>query len=1087
MTIALSPRVLDFQARLSLARQRGSTIGGPSALLAEWKSLGPFQGDDAFQGRLNSLGIAEDELDAALALTDGDLGPRERDLFAPTGLHLLTDQADSSVADKDPTRAGADDLDRSMLVLVAPLIETNITALSDHLARLAGQAPALFRQSRQLLDQAREQLGKELFRLLLRSCTLELNVARLRGTIRGETPQDRYRDFICTLSSAEGRKTFFDEYQALWRLLNVRAGFWLDNARQLFSRLAADSEAIERALGTPISDTPLLDVNRDQGDSHCGGRSVALLRFENGNRLVYKPHSVAAESGFHSLIQWFNAHHDGPGLRAVRALDRGDYGWCEFIEQLPLSAAGEAARFYHRQGEFIALFHLLSTSDLHHENLIAHGAHPVYVDLETIFHAGAHYDVTLDGSADTRIPHCVSDTMLLPGSGVGNGQHMADLSALGATQEIDWPFEIETPVAIGTDELRIERRSQRIAAASHLPAFNGTRFAAHEHLDSLKAGFNTAYRTLLRERAFLDGPEGLDRFFGKALLRQVIRPTVLYGTLLNATLHPDYQRDWLERRIQFERLWPAHGPAWQKQLFDVELADLEQQDVPYFARAYDSRDLLDSRGSLFSGVFSSSPRELAHAQLQRLSGADRLAQLRIIDACFGVTDPLSLPPSCRAMADEEAAPTTLECHARAEAARLIDSLLASAIEHDRNLYWHCQATDSNNKPLLKPELLSFYDGQLGIAFALAASVAITGDAAHERSARKALDTALRWCGTDLSRLRSIGAFGGALAVPYLLTNIGVLWNERSLIAKAFSFLEGRSPEAPDHQFDIIGGSAGAILVAAGLLPHAGTRNEHRRILALIERYTGQLLAGASRMPQGLGWRSLGDTEPAVTGFSHGGAGITVALATAARVLDRADLAQPIADALSYENAQFDHAAGNWLDLRKAHRHHHDENGTAACSTSWCHGAPGIALGRALLLGELHHSDNDALRSAPDTLQPVLLRDLTQAVKTTVARGLTGGHSLCHGSLGNWQVLRDTGVRHGLLGGQTLSDLLHQPFELARTSGWQAGDALAVSGPALAYAPGLMTGMAGIAYALLDIAVPDTLPQLLRLEVASPGH
>ena len=58
--------------------------------------------------------------------------------------------------------------------------------------------------------------------------------------------------------------------------------------------------------------------------------------------------------------------------------------------------------------------------------------------------------------------------------------------------------------------------------------------------------------------------------------------------------------------------------------------------------------------------------------------------------------------------------------------------------------------------------------------------------------------------------------------------------------------------------------------------------------------------------------------------------------------------------------------------------------------AWCHGAPGVALGR---LDSLRFLDDAAMRE-----------DIATAVDATLAGGFGKGHSLCHGDIGNLEIL-----------------------------------------------------------------------------------
>jgi lantibiotic modifying enzyme len=132
--------------------------------------------------------------------------------------------------------------------------------------------------------------------------------------------------------------------------------------------------------------------------------------------------------------------------------------------------------------------------------------------------------------------------------------------------------------------------------------------------------------------------------------------------------------------------------------------------------------------------------------------------------------------------------------------------------------------------------------------------------------------------------------------------------------------------------------------------------------------------------------------------------------------------------------------------------------------AWCHGAPGIGLARLLMVK--HCTDAE------------IKKEVETAVETTLSRAFTGSHCLCHGMLGNVELLLQA----------TQSPLF------ANRSDWQARARdvsaqivrdIAMKGPLCANpgsleSPGLMTGLAGIGYGLLRIADAKSVPSVLAL-------
>ncbi len=127
------------------------------------------------------------------------------------------------------------------------------------------------------------------------------------------------------------------------------------------------------------------NVRANCSDPHHGGRTVIVLEFEpDGSRLVYKPKDLRIEQAFGRLIDWINALGDLPPLKAPQVLLRESYGWAEFIARERWAGAEQEAGHHRRAGMLLSIVHMLGGVDMHSENLISSGEHPVVIDLETV-------------------------------------------------------------------------------------------------------------------------------------------------------------------------------------------------------------------------------------------------------------------------------------------------------------------------------------------------------------------------------------------------------------------------------------------------------------------------------------------------------------------------------------------------------------------------------------------------------------------------------------------------------------------------------------------------------------------------------
>ncbi|WP_253899613.1 lanthionine synthetase LanC family protein [Corallococcus carmarthensis] len=108
-----------------------------------------------------------------------------------------------------------------------------------------------------------------------------------------------------------------------------------------------------------------------------------------------------------------------------------------------------------------------------------------------------------------------------------------------------------------------------------------------------------------------------------------------------------------------------------------------------------------------------------------------------------------------------------------------------------------------------------------------------------------------------------------------------------------------------------------------------------------------------------------------------------------------------------------------------------------------------------------------------------LRDEVRAGLATVQReGFGGSHCLCHGDVGNLEVLHLAGE---VLGEEAWKQAARsraaRVLAQGRDGAWRCGL------PRFTEAPGLMLGLSGIGLGLLRLAAPDFVPSVLALQPA----
>lgn len=911
-------------------------------------------------------------------------------------------------------------VEHSHPLLPGPLKDQRVHGL------LAVLGPALRRARADLAAGLREAeaafsapLCERAMSMIDRVMVVELHRAKARGELRGETPEARFDDFVRRLLEEPDRVAAIRArspvlFARVERAIRDGVAF----ALELDAHLTEDRADISRRFFDGRDPGPVRRLQMS-GDRHRRGRAVTILTFDDGSRLVYKPRPLAAEAAYGELVADL-----GLDLLAAPVLEREGYGWMQHLRPADCADRAAVARFYRRQGAHLALAHAIGATDLHGENVMACGEHPVLIDLEACLQPDQHPPETGRSwvRAGMELGDSVIGTGLVPARSVfGARDPGLDISGLGAAPGQRSKVRVPFWDRAGTDEMRLVRRPMELPGTHNRPTLDGRPVDVLEHLDDVKAGFTDAYRRVVaRGRALpLEA-------FARAPARVLIRGTNLYAKMAMESFHPDFAADEARLRGFLDKLeLEVKNDARLAAVVGPEKADLHRGDVPIFTAWPARRDLLASDGSVARGFFVTSGLEVARRRLDGFCEADLARQLWFLEASI-----LALRAAPTPSAPPPAAPSSGgAAEAVSLASQIGDRLADLAVRCGDNATWIGVEPNDDDHFVLGPLGLDLYDGLSGVVLFLAHLARVSGEARHLELARASARTLVRQLEDEQGYFTGVGGFAGWGGVVWALSHLAVLWDDAALGAAADG-LAARMADLVEVASDpgLLSGLAGCVasLIASG----------RRRDVAL--RAADRLRATAVPQPGGLGWV---EHAVALHGFSHGASGIGWALCKTGRPEDRA-----VAEAaFGFEAHGFCPQAGNWPDLRET-----DED--FACL--WCHGAPGVVLSR-LDLGRW-----DAQVEA--------------GLETVRRQGFGLNHCLCHGDLGNLEVLR-AAARRGHPGaaedaervlGVVLASVRARPC-----TGVRGG----------IESPGLMTGLAGIGYGLLRAARPDGVPNALLLE------
>ena len=422
-----------------------------------------------------------------------------------------------------------------------------------------------------------------------------------------------------------------------------------------------------------------------------------------------------------------------------------------------------------------------------------------------------------------------------------------------------------------------------------MPHVDGRYAKFGDHIDDFVSGFEEYAKFLVRysgdetRGALFDGFAGLP-------VRRVIRPTRFYYMLLqrlknhqtmNDGVFWSAQADFVARLAEwqndFDPIWPLHR---------AERSALVALNVPHFISPSDKSEVRDAYGSSIR-IDAISGLDRARARMQSFDEQEIDWQIEVIRENTNSVSRSDEPPTARVEHDQliafraDVTPTAEKFFAEAD--HIAAELSRHAIRRGSSAAWigldWLGDSEVFQLVCLGPDL---YNGVSGIAVFLAAHSPVASCSASGELALAGLSHLRRNLkGRNSARMaRSVG-IGGAVglgSIVYALAVTAKCLRNDELLAQADAAAKLITDEliAADKQFDVMGGSAGAILGLLRLYRDTQSADTLGRAMKCGEHLLAQHRLG----PQGSrSWVGQGSGARGLNGMSHGAAGFAYALAS----------------------------------------------------------------------------------------------------------------------------------------------------------------------------------------------------------------
>ncbi|GKX68948.1 type 2 lanthipeptide synthetase LanM [Inconstantimicrobium mannanitabidum] len=898
----------------------------------------------------------------------------------------------------------------------------------------------------------------------------ELHERKDNNKLKGATKEETYKYFDDSFLDKENIREILDKYQGLDLLLYLRLNSINSLVSEALLRLQEDIAEIRNSFGLEYN--RLQHISMDNGDTHNQGKSVIIFKFEDNTKLVYKPHGLSGDSAMRDIYSWFNKKQGiDTVMTHVNTLDKGNYGWQQFIEYEECTKKSEARDYFYRIGVLLSLFTTLKASDIHSENIIVNKDNPVLIDLETILTNNVRFNLE-DGVVKAyimEIRDSVLNNLLLP-QNFESAAIDIDISGLagdgGQVSKKLYGFSLKNE---GTEDICLTRQFVVSTESNNRAALNGVKLDPLDYIMEIEKGFKDCYNLIKdNKEEFI---KVIDEAFREGRYRQVLRPTFIYARYLDAAQHPKFMKT-LEDRLNIFKNISINDPKISDETVkaykvNAEVEDLFNEDVPYFSTDYETNNVYTSHNQVIENYFDIPIKDMLHERVRRLNDKNLARQLDYIRNSL-----LTTKKDLYSKTSDRGENISVNTEDTMETLKNIGDFIfdKALFNKDKTTCTYLNINYSADRAFIGPVSYTLYDGA-GLILFLQALAKETKEEKYKKLADATLKGIEEVMPPDLSDLPT-AAFSGIVSLTYLYYNLYVMHQDKAYYEKylnTLKFLEKHEIKEGEL-LDVIGGAAGIIITLINIY------KEDKNLLALhVAKNYGDYL-----------YKQLKQNKEQLSGFSHGYSGFALAFYVLGDAINSEKYANFANEIIEIEDKLYKADEKNWIDLRdhEGHKHkehkenlnHNTEEDKAIeaqdeeedhCCIYWCHGAPGILLGRV-----------KALNYLPKDKQKLFKERINDSMETLINQGFirNQSHSLCHGLLGNLDILLDISKE---LKDNELEKIYRYNFQSAMK--WLKEDGIRYglyNGAAILT---FMTGLSGIGYSLLRSINPKY-PSVLALDV-----
>lgn len=767
--------------------------------------------------------------------------------------------------------------------------------------------------------------AKHLREIFIRTLIREISL--LKEKLQGVTPEKEYRDYIQRyLTNIEYIKGLYQKYPVLFEELFRCVEYYAVNLKLFVDHLKTDIDELERLFvvkGGIIAIAQIIPISSDYHNQH---QFIVVLRWKDGKRILYKPHTVQNEYLFYKLQNIF-CGLNGLAHDPIKILDKASHGWMSYIEQKECRNDKEVKEYYYRYGILLFNAYLLQARDLHYENLIASGVYPTLIDLEAAVDLRdcRENQKTANETIKEKLRQSVYNSGLLPlfvWSRDGKGMNVSGISGRGGQI---LPIKIPVIKNKGTSNICIGYEYGRSPQGKNLVILNGKTVDPYFYIEELEKGFSDAYQTLNNHTGRIKNIVAAE--MKNVKVRYLVRNTQEYSMILSLAYHPNFLEN-TDKRKDLLRSLLNISPKVDEKIVNQEMKSILEGDIPMFYSLGRESHLYSNGKVLCKDYFKKTPLDRVMHHIDTLTEEDIRFQLSLIETTMS---------ACQNSITKK---VIEDFNAEEYLSQIVQKIKKQAVYNadQSDVSWLSNVnSDYGERKLILDAMDDYlYSGKMGILVFLKAYLQKREDGQVARIAELLENYYFMYTDGKIEEKqlerRPTGAFTGEGSIVYGYEILYQITNKDIFLQYAEKHAEYlmRLLET-DQEYDLLGGNAGAIAVFVNLFQ----LTKKKKYLQGAEQAFTYLKKNIVRYDQNrIGIRNSFAGQP-LAGVAHGCSGYILALSKLAFYSSqKKDINRYIHGFLNYEESLYDEKAKDWRDLRFQGRESSRE-------LAWCHGKAGI--------------------------------------------------------------------------------------------------------------------------------------------------